>query len=54
MQFWSGSEDTSTWHPKRRHTILGRWHQIKQELWAEHLELCEASQQQAQDDEVPF
>ena len=38
--FWSYDEDQETWHPKRRRTILGRWHEIKLKLWAEHIENC--------------
>lgn len=62
LQFWSGDPDPSTWRNKRRHTVLGRWHQIKEDMWKEHLWMCE---QQAQweathsatddgDDDVPF
>jgi len=40
QMFWSGSEDPSTWRNKRRGTVLGRWHQLKLELWEYHLELC--------------
>jgi hypothetical protein len=39
--FWSGSDDTSTWVNKRRGTVLGRWHQLKLELWERHIDLCE-------------
>lgn len=39
--FWSGNEDPSTWRNKRRHTILGRWREIKLAQWSEHLEMCE-------------
>jgi hypothetical protein len=66
-QFWSGSEDPSTWVNKRRRTVLGRWHQIKEEMWREHLHMCEMqaeweAQQEADameewmeyDDDVPF
>ena len=38
---WSGNEDPETWVYKRRHTILGKWHQIKLEMWDEHLFMCE-------------
>lgn len=34
------------WHSARRHSVLGRWHEIKQEMWAEHLANCERLQQQ--------
>lgn len=27
---------------KRRHTILGVWHQVKQEFWEEHIVRCES------------
>ena len=59
LLFWKGTEDSTQWVNKRRHTILGRWHQIKMEMWEEHLYFCE---QQAEydarmkdlEDEVPF
>jgi len=38
--FWSPNPDPSTWRYKRRATVLGKWHQIKQEMWANHLESC--------------
>lgn len=37
---WSASDDRRTWRYKRRNTILGKWHEIKQELWAQHLDEC--------------
>lgn len=40
--FWSGDDDSRTWKNKRRSTVLGRWHEIKQKQWAEHLRECEA------------
>ena len=39
---WVASEDSSKWRYKRRHTILGKWHQLKMELWNEHIWACEA------------
>lgn len=39
--FWVGHDDATLWVNKRRNTILGRWHQIKLEMWSEHLQLCE-------------
>lgn len=45
---WSSSEDSSNWRYKRRNTVLGLWHQIKVEMWEEHLHLCEKN------NEVPF
>ncbi len=38
--FWSTSEDSRDWVHKRRHSILGRWHEWKMELWEKHLEDC--------------
>ncbi len=38
---WEPSHDPSRWRYKRRHTVLGKWHQIKLELWEYHLETCE-------------
>jgi hypothetical protein len=38
--FWTDSEDSNQWRYKRRHTILGKWHQIKKEMWQEHLHMC--------------
>lgn len=38
---WSYQDDPATWplahHTKRRHTVLGKWRQIKQEMYAEYL-----------------
>jgi hypothetical protein len=39
--FWRAADDQAEWHPKRRNSILGRWHEIKQEMWAEHLTQCQ-------------
>lgn len=33
---WSSSPDPKTWRYKRRGTVLGLWHQLKREMWAEH------------------
>lgn len=41
--YWSGSDDPSDWKYKRRGTILGKWHQLKLEMWKRHLEGCEAT-----------
>jgi len=37
---WREDADSSTWLYKRRHTILGSWREIKQALWAQHLNNC--------------
>jgi hypothetical protein len=39
--FWVADFDPSRWVNKRRRTILGRWREIKQKMWEEHLLLCE-------------
>jgi hypothetical protein len=39
--FWRAEDDPSDWHPKRRNSVLGRWREIKQSMWAEHLARCE-------------
>ena len=31
--------DPKLWRNKRRRTVLGKWHQLKRELWTEHTEL---------------
>ena len=38
--FWVHNENPDAWRNKRRHTILGRWHELKQNLWSEHLLMC--------------
>ena len=38
---WTASEDPSDWKYKRRHTVLGRWHMLKQQMWNDHVEQCE-------------
>lgn len=38
---WVYSEDSSEWRYKRRNTVLGKWHQMKLELWDRHLETCD-------------
>jgi len=35
------SEDPSRWKYKRRHGVLGRWHDLKQELWRNHIDFHE-------------
>lgn len=41
MMFWSYNEDSSTWRYKRRGTVLGKWHQIKLEMYDEYLRRVE-------------
>lgn len=46
---WKGSEDPSEWLNKGRHTVLGRWHEIKQDMWRDHLKQCEEMQEGGQE-----
>lgn len=39
--FWMPAHDSSAWKYKGRHTVLGKWHQIKLELWEQHLGQCD-------------
>lgn len=32
------SEDSGDWSYKRRHTVLGKWFEIKQQMWSYHCE----------------
>jgi hypothetical protein len=37
LLMWDDSTDTADWKYKRRGTVLGKWFQIKQELWSQHI-----------------
>jgi len=39
--FWSNENDNRTFVNKSRNVILGKWSQIKREMWEEHVEYCE-------------
>ena len=41
---WVGIDDPAYWKYKGRHTVLGRWHEIKQTMWADHIKQCEESE----------
>ena len=49
--YWVDTEDEKKWKYKRRHTVLGRWHAIKKDMWAEHLKACKDD---AKRHKVPF
>jgi hypothetical protein len=51
---WSYSDDPRDWRYKRRNTVLGKWCQIKQQLWEEHIYCCEqvAEEQQIHDEDT--
>lgn len=38
---WVGIDDPEYWNYKGRHSVLGRWHEIKQTMWKDHLAQCE-------------
>jgi hypothetical protein len=42
QMLWVGSDDPRDWKYKRRHTVLGLWHQLKQQLYGEYLDRCDA------------
>lgn len=56
MLLWVGDPDYSKWKYKRRHTVLGLWHQIKKSMWSEHLYICDmmalAKEEAAYDEEM--
>lgn len=45
---WSGSPDPADWKYRRRGTVLGKWHQIKQEYYAEYLNRWDDQQVETQ------
>lgn len=42
MFLWSWDGDPSTWRQKSRGVVLGKWHEIKLEMWSSHIEKCYA------------
>jgi hypothetical protein len=44
MLLWVADPDYTKWKYKRRRTVLGLWHQLKQTAWKEHLLECERIQ----------
>jgi hypothetical protein len=43
---WSSSDDPTTWRYRRRRTVLGFWHQLKQQLYAQMMERIDDGQQE--------
>jgi len=39
-EFWRAEDDRTRWRNKRRGTVLGRWHEHKADLWAQHQAWC--------------
>ncbi len=41
MMFWNAADaPVSEWKYKSRGVILGKWFEIKQDMWAHHIETC--------------
>lgn len=40
LMLWRPAGNPSEWIYKRRHTVLGKWNQVKREMWAQHLTEC--------------
>lgn len=38
--FWVSSEDSEDWQYKRRGSVLGKWNELKKDMWHDHLLLC--------------
>lgn len=43
---WSPSRDPNDWVYRRRNGVLGKWREIKLEMWDEHLHWCEMEVQE--------
>ena len=37
---WVSSTNPEDWKYKRRNTVLGKWSQIKQQMWEDHIQGC--------------
>lgn len=44
QMLWVGDHDPRTWRYKRRHTVLGLWRQLKQQLYCEYLDRWDSEQ----------
>jgi hypothetical protein len=44
---WVNNDDRSTWRYKRRRTVLGFWHQLKLQLWAQYLDAQDGERRSA-------
>lgn len=47
---WRTSEDPSRWLYKRRSNVLGLWHEMKQDLWEEHIDWCKGDVVETEDE----
>jgi len=53
LMYWSPDRDSSTWKYKRRNTVLGKWHEIKKDMWNRHIDE-ECPEIPVDEEEVPF
>lgn len=44
---WVHSPDPADWRYKRRRTVLGFWHQLKLQLWAQYIDALDGQAQRA-------
>lgn len=42
QMLWVHSDDPRDWRYKRRRTVLGFWHQLKLQLWAQYQDALDA------------
>lgn len=40
QMLWVASDDARDWRYKRRGTVLGKWRQLKLQMWDRHLAGC--------------
>jgi hypothetical protein len=56
LMFYDNSPDPADWKYKRPGTILGKWHAIKKDMFAQHIEECTLAMQSQNQQQacVPF
>lgn len=47
QMLWSASPDPEHWQHKSRRTVLGRWREIKRNMWGQHVAECIHAEQTA-------
>ena len=45
QMLWVNSDDPRDWRYKRRGTVLGLWHELKQQMWAQYLDALDGERQ---------
>lgn len=51
---WDSREDSKHWRYKRRHTILGHWHELKMQMYDEYVGREVERFNRPVEEEVPF